>query len=34
MGFPGDSMVNNPPANEGDMGLTPGPGRSHMSLDN
>ena len=24
MGFPGDSVVKNPPANAGDMGLTPG----------
>ena len=27
-GFPGDSVVNNPPANVGDGGLTPGSGRS------
>ena len=30
MGFPGGSVVKNPPANAGDMGLIPGPGRSHM----
>ena len=29
-GFPGDSVVKNPPANAGDMGLIPGLGRSHM----
>ena len=28
-GFPGGS-VENPPASAGDMGLIPGPGRSHM----
>ena len=28
MGFPGGSVVKNPPANAGDMGLIPGPGRS------
>ena len=27
MGFPGSSMVKNPPANAGDMGLIPGSGR-------
>ena len=27
-GFPGGSVVKNPPANAGDMGLIPGPGRS------
>ena len=27
-GFPGDSMVKNPPANAGDMGSIPGWGRS------
>ena len=27
-GFPGDSVVKNPPANAGDMGLIPGLGRS------
>ena len=29
-GFPGDSVVKNPPANAGDMGWIPDPGRSHM----
>ena len=28
MGFPGDSLAENPPANAGDVGLIPGPGRS------
>ena len=27
-------MVKNPPANTGDTGLTPGPGRSHMPRSN
>ena len=30
MQFPGDSVVKNSPVNAGDMGLIPGPGRSHM----
>ena len=29
-GFPGGSLVKNLPANAGDMGLIPGPERSHM----
>ena len=29
-GFPGGTVVKNPPANAGDMGSCPGPGRSHM----
>ena len=29
--FPGGTVVKNPPANAGDMGSIPGPGRSHMS---
>ena len=29
-GFPGGAVVKNPPANAGDTGLIPGPGRSHM----
>ena len=33
-GFPGGSAVKNPPANAGDMGLFPGPGRSHMMWSN
>ena len=28
--FPGGSVVKNPPANVGDTGLIPGPGRFHM----
>ena len=28
MGFPGDSVVKNPPANARDIGLIPGSGRS------
>ena len=28
--FPGGSVDKNPPANAGDMGLIPGPGRSHV----
>ena len=28
MGFPGGSVVKNPPANEGDVGSIPGSGRS------
>ena len=27
--FPGGAVVKNPPANAGDMGSIPGPGRSH-----
>ena len=34
MGFPGGAVVRNPPANAGDTGLIPGPGRSHMSRSN
>ena len=30
MGFPGDLVLKNPPANAGDVGSTPGPGRFHM----
>ena len=29
-GFPGGTVVKNPPANAGDRGSSPGPGRSHM----
>ena len=32
--FPGGSVVKNPPASEGDTGLSPGPGRSHTSWSN
>ena len=28
--FPGGAVVKNPPANAGDTGSNPGPGRSHM----
>ena len=33
-GFPGGAVVKNPPANTGDMGSSPGPGRSHMPQSN
>ena len=33
-GFPGGAVVKNPPANAGDTGLIPGPGRSHMLWSN
>ena len=33
-GFPGGAVVKNPLANAGDMGSSPGPGRSHMSRSN
>ena len=32
--FPGGTVVKNPPANAGDMGLSPGPGRAHMLWSN
>ena len=32
--FPGGAVVKNPPANTGDMGSNPGPGRSHMPWSN
>ena len=32
--FPGGVVVKNPPANAGDVGLSPGPGRSHMPWSN
>ena len=32
--FPGGPVVNNPPANVGDMGLILGQGRSHMGQGN
>ena len=28
--FPGGTVVKNPPANAGDVDLSPGPGRSHI----
>ena len=33
-GFPAGAVVKNPPANAGDMGSSPGPGRSHMPQSN
>ena len=33
-GFPGGSVVKNPPANAGDMGLIPDPARSHIPQSN
>ena len=33
-GFPGGTVVKNSPANEGDMGSSPGPGRSPMLQGN
>ena len=32
--FSGGTVVKNPPANAGDMGSTPGTGRSHMPRSN
>ena len=32
--FPSGAVVKNPPANAGDTGLSPGPGRSHMLRSN
>ena len=32
--FPGGAVVENPPANAGDTGLSLGPGRSHMPRSN
>ena len=34
MGFPGGSMVKNPPTSAGDVGLVPDSGRSHMLSGN
>ena len=34
LGFPGGSVVKNPPANAGDTGSSPGLGRSHMPQSN
>ena len=34
VGFPGGTVVENPPANAGDAGSSPGPGRSHMPGSN
>ena len=33
-GFPGGAVVKNPPANAGDTGSSPGPGRSHTLRSN
>ena len=33
-GFPGGAVVENLPANAGDTGSSPGPGRSHMLWSN
>ena len=33
-GFPVGTVVKNPPANAGDTGSSPGPGRSHMPWSN
>ena len=33
-GLPGGAVVKNPPANAGDTGSSPGPGRSHMPQSN
>ena len=33
-GFPGGTVVKNPPANAGDTGSSPGPGRSHVLWSN
>ena len=33
-GFPGGAVVKNPPANAGDTGSSPGPGRSYMLRSN
>ena len=33
-GFPGGAVVKNPPANAGDTGSSPGPGRSHVPQSN
>ena len=32
--FPGGKVVENPPANAGDRGSSPGPGRSHIPRSN
>ena len=32
--FPGGAVVKNRPANAGDTGLSPGPGRCHMPQSN
>ena len=32
--FPGGAVVRNPPASAGDVGSSPGPGRSHIPWSN
>ena len=34
LGFPGGTVVKNPPSNAGDTGLSPGLGRFHTSQSN
>ena len=34
LGFPGGTVVKNLPANSGDTGSSPGPGRSHRPCSN
>ena len=34
LGLPWGAVVKNPPANAGDTGSSPGPGRSHMPRSN
>ena len=34
LGFPDGTVVKNPPANAGETGSSPGPGRSHMPRKN
>ena len=34
LGFPGGTVIKNSPANAGDRGSIPGPGRSHMPRNN
>ena len=34
LGFPGGTVVKNPPANAGHTGSSPGPGKSHMPWSN
>ena len=34
LGFPGGAVVKNLPANAGETGSSPGPGRSHMPQSN
>ena len=33
-GFPGGTVVKNPPANAGDTDLSPSPGKPHVSQSN